>query len=181
MRHDLSTGGVRFAGESEGVWDAAAGGYRFQVVDGRAQQWRRYRYEANLLLHAGKLGQMVKSGQTASCTVLAPEVGGASPFADAPAPTAVADNGQLALSFPFTAGDFNFSLSKALADNSTVRVTGRLSEGVVYGLSNAALAVDRNSGHYTLSYLDSNTQPGTYTLRLWQGQKAAWPQKLEVL
>ncbi|HRQ42331.1 MAG TPA: hypothetical protein PLD25_30820 [Chloroflexota bacterium] len=180
MRHDLSTGGVRFAGESVGVWDAAAGGYRFQVVDGRAQQWRRYRYEASLLLHAGKLGQMVKSGQTAACTVLAPEVGGASPFADAPAPTAVAENGHLTLTFPFTAGDFNFSLSKALADNSTVRVTGRLVEGAVLGLTNAGLTVDRSNGRYTLSYLDRDPQPGTYTLRLWQGQKAAWPQKLEV-
>lgn len=180
MRHDLSTGGVRFAGESVGVWDAAAGSYRFQVGDGRAQQWRRYRYEASLLLHAGKLGQMVKSGQTATCTVLAPEVGGLSPFATVPAPAATIENGQLALSFPFTAGDFNFSLSKALADNSTLRVTGRLNEGTIYGLANADLAIDRSSGRYTLSYLDSDTQPGTYTLRLWQGQKAAWPQKLEV-
>lgn len=180
MRHDLSTGGVRFAGESVGVWDEAAGGYRFEVVDSRAHQWRRYRYEASLLLHAGKLGQMVKSGQPATCTVLAPEVGGLSPFEAAPAPSVAAENGHLVLTFPFTAGDFNFSLVKVLADHSTQRVTGRLYEGAVYGLANAGLTVNRSTGQYTLSYLDNDTQPGTYTLRLWQGQRAAWPQQLEV-
>lgn len=180
MRHDLSTGLMRFAGESTGVWDTATGGYHFRFSDNRAQPWRRYRYEASLLFHAGKIGQTVKAEQTAVCTVLAPEAGPESPYPAGYNPSVTTVNGKLKLTFIFTAGDFNVSLTKALADRTTQRVQGQLVEGNVLGIPNASLTVQRSSGRYTLSFLDNDTQPGTYTLRLWQGQKAAWPQKLEV-
>lgn len=180
IRYDISTGSSRLAGEATGVWDYENGGYHFTFTDTRARQWRRYRYEATLLFHAGKLGQTIKAEQTAVCTVLAPETGATSPFTTGQEPTVTAVNGVISLAFTFMAGDFNFSLTKALADNTTQRVEGRLYEGKVQGVPNAGLTIQRSAGWYTLSYLDTNTQPGTYTLRLWQGQKTAWPQKLEV-
>lgn len=184
MRHDLSTGQIRFVGETLGVAGPAEGQpgeeiypYSFSLADANPKPHRRYRYEAILMQHVQKRGKYIKSGQSAACELLVPYRGNVSPFTDKYGVQTDTINGATA-SFTFMAGDFDLSLTHIVtADNSSQRHAGRIYRGELHGISEATLNINRSTGEYTLIYEDNSQKPAVYTLRLWQGQQRTWSQK----
>ena len=179
VRHDLSTDRKRFVAERTGTWQPELQQYRFAFTGDQVDPWHQYRYEAKLMLYSPRHDLFLKADRPTGV-----DFNAKGEFNDAPFPKSDVWNitpvaGGLEISAEFNAGEFEFSLTKALDDTNLIRQTGRLTGGQVHSAANATLSVDKAESRYTLKIIDPNDQPGIYTLRLFHGQLFTWSNKIE--
>lgn len=180
FRKDFHTNKSAFVGESIGAWDATELAYSFPITDTTPISWRKYAYEANLLIGAEKhSGKFVKSKQKAIGEALAPGASGSIPLDDSFASSIAVTATGFELTVEFLLGDFNISISKLNENLETQRHTGKVNKGIITGLNGDATLTVLPSGNYQMVWSDTDNSAGTYTIRISRGQQIPWSIKLQ--
>ena len=180
FRKDYHTKKSSFVGETSGTWNATESTYNFSIEDTSPEPWRKYAYEANLLIGAEKYGgKFIKSKEKATGSALAPGIPGSIPLDDSFTSSIVSTATGFELTFEFLIGDFNIAITKINDDLETSRATGRINNGMLSGLNNAATLTVLASGNYQIAWNHNDPDAGTYTVRISRGQQLPWSIKLK--
>lgn len=180
FRKDYHTNKSAFIGESTGIWNATELAYDFPMTDTTPASWRKYAYEANLLIGAEKhSGKFVKSKQKAIGEALAPGASGSIPLDDSFTSSITSTVTGFELSIEFLLGDFNISISKLNENLESHRHTGKINKGIITGLNDDANLAVSPSGNYQMVWNDNDNTAGTYKIRISRGQQIPWSIKLQ--
>lgn len=184
LRRDLSSGNPNagYAGQATGVLLEPTGGdpvYHFAFTN-RVTDWHRYEYMAYLLLYVPGRDEYVRSGEPVRCEVIAPSAGYSSPLFENRTIHNYAGEGWRDLQITFAAGDFDFSFSKVLANNSIHRMHGSIRSGRILGLPSDICTLEIvpvfERYEYQLHVRDYNPEDRPYTFRLSADGKT-WSKK----
>lgn len=187
LRRDLSSGrnALAFVADPAGVMETTGDGesvYRFRCIDETIADWRRYEYQATLLVYAASAGQHLKSGDAAVCTVGAQWGGVRKALDESDTITAEPPAPEWQdVTVEFASGEFDFSLTKVHEAAQVSRIEGQLRGGSLAVTNGAAegsrLHVLESGRRYKLMLRDPNPGDGEYTFRLSFGQSITWSKK----
>ena len=173
VRKDMNTGGSRFVGQTTGNWNAAGSFYQFDFTDNSLVSWRHYAYEAILVSKAGE--KWVKSELRATGETTAPGLKDAPPLNETFFAEAVTGATGNMVKFEFSAGDFDFILTKSMNDEVHSH-TGKIRNNSISGPAGVSLLHPGGSS-FILQWLDAEGGTATYALRLFRGQQMPWTNK----